>query len=155
LAHEAFALPRVIPIDWLELSGAEAIPRIRANGIVVQRAAWELKSETLSLDRRSRSRFAEFKELRKRIQRCGLPEWCFVRWSKQEKPMLIDTRSPWGLELLHRIAHKTLRLRITEMYPDPTTMFWDGGGLGTQTFELRMALLRENQSTIHTQEGAS
>jgi hypothetical protein len=143
VVHEAFALPRVVPLDWLAIAGGTSIPRVSANGIVVQRATWDVDAAVFQLQAKGELGCAEFHELRQRIAALGIPEWFFIRWAKHEKPVLIDTRNPWALDLLRRIASQAVRVRAAEMYPDPGNIFWSSEQ-GHHTFELRTALLREN-----------
>jgi len=142
VVHEAFALPRVVPLDWLAILGGEAIPRVQAGGIVVQRAAWDLDAAALRSPVKGELGLPAFHALRQRLRASGIPDWFFVRWASGEKPVLIDTRNPWALDLLRRIAQQADRLRIVEMYPDPDTIFWSSRR-GRHSFELRTGLLRD------------
>jgi hypothetical protein len=145
LVHEAFALPRVVPLDWLAIAGGERTVRIMANGIVVQRAAWDISAETLRLKAKGGLSLMDFRELRARLKALGVPEYFFVRWAQGEKPVLIDARNPLALDLVRRIADQAARFRITEMYPGPDDIFWSSTR-GRHTFELRTGLLRRNSS---------
>lgn len=64
-----------------------------------------------------------------------------MRSSKERKPYLIDTASPFAVDLLSHLARDAERLSVEEMYPAPEQL-WLKDARGRYTCELRMQFTR-------------
>ncbi|WNZ59252.1 hypothetical protein QEG98_24550 [Myxococcus sp. MxC21-1] len=71
----------------------------------------------------------------------GWPRFVFMRSSKERKPYLIDTASPFAVDLLSHLARDAERLSVEEMYPAPEQL-WLKDERGRYTCELRMQFTR-------------
>lgn len=141
LVHLAFALPCVVPLDWASIRDQAHTPRIAMDSLVIQRAAWKVETASMPPVRPGRTELTGLRQLRTWLRAQGLPDWTFARWSRDEKPILVDLNNPWSLDMLQRVAMRNSTLQFTEMYPDPSHLFFDDGQ-GLQTFEMRLALSR-------------
>lgn len=142
LAHLAFALPSVVPLDWAAILGRPTVPRITLGEVVVQRASWQLDVASMPRLPNGPLGVDGLRRMRQWLTGHGVPRWSFARWSANEKPLLVDACNPWALDLLQRLAREHPMVRLTEMYPDPSHLCFDAGN-GRQTFELRLAMVRE------------
>ncbi|MFF5718828.1 lantibiotic dehydratase [Streptomyces buecherae] len=114
-----------------------ALGRVRVGGAVYQRARWELELAELRGLRGS----AAFRWLRRTVGRDGLPRFFFVRAESERKPLLIDSWSPFAVDVLCHLARDVDRCRAEEMYPAPEDL-WLRDERGHYTCELRVQFLR-------------
>ncbi|MFP2911254.1 hypothetical protein ACLESD_40765, partial [Pyxidicoccus sp. 3LFB2] len=131
----ALAHPQVLHAP-LRTKG-QHLPRLSVGGAVYQRERWELSSERLSRP----AGFELFLAVQRERQAGGWPRFVFMRSSKERKPYLIDTASPFALDLLSHLAREAERLSVEEMYPAPEQL-WLKDSRGRYTCELRMQFTR-------------
>lgn len=113
------------------------LPRLSVGGAVYQRERWELAAERLAKP----TGFDLFLAVQRERRAGGWPRFVFMRSSKERKPYLIDTASPFALDLLSHLAREAERLSVEEMYPAPEQL-WLKDERGRYTCELRMQLTR-------------
>lgn len=116
---------------------AGALGRVHVGGAVYQRAAWELPLADLA----GRRGAAAFLAVRALAVRLGLPRFVFVRVAGERKPVLIDTCSPFAVDLLCHLARDHATGRAEEMLPGPEDL-WLADERGRYTCELRVQFLR-------------
>ncbi|MCK8504157.1 lantibiotic dehydratase [Myxococcus fulvus] len=131
----ALAHPQVLHAP-LRTKG-QHLPRLSIGGAVYQRERWELSSEHLARP----SGFELFLAVQRERHVRGWPRFVFMRSTKERKPYLIDTASPFALDLLSHLAREAERLSVEEMYPAPEQL-WLRDERGRYTCELRMQFTR-------------
>ncbi|WP_338865468.1 lantibiotic dehydratase [Myxococcus stipitatus] len=131
----ALAHPQVLHAP-LRTKGSH-LPRLSVGGAVYQRERWELSSARLA----RASGFDLFLATQRERNERGWPRFVFMRSSKERKPYLIDTASPFALDLLSHLSREAERLSVEEMYPAPEQL-WLRDTRGRYTCELRMQLTR-------------
>lgn len=131
----ALAHPQVLHAP-LRTKGSH-LPRLSVGGAVYQRERWELSSARLA----RASGFDLFLATQRERNERGWPRFVFMRSSKERKPYLIDTSSPFALDLLSHLSREAERLSVEEMYPAPEQL-WLRDTRGRYTCELRMQLTR-------------
>ncbi|NTX62835.1 hypothetical protein HUA74_19495 [Myxococcus sp. CA051A] len=136
----ALAHPQVLHAP-LRTKGSH-LPRLSIGGAVYQRERWELTSEKLARPTGFDLFLAAQRERRTR----GWPRFVFMRSSKERKPYLIDTASPFALDLLSHLSREAERLSVEEMYPAPAQL-WLKDARGRYTCELRMQFTRWSEGT--------
>jgi len=123
----------VVPFDH-SAPGEERVPgvfysrRQSVGRVVTQRASWRISTERVRrvwFRRREAMRTADTAF---DCARLGIPRRFFVRESapasyasKLRKPMWVDTRNPFSLDLLEVLLRDAVELRITEALPDRPT----------------------------------
>jgi hypothetical protein len=113
------------------------LPRLSIGGAVYQRERWELPASTFA-----RGSGLDLLLTVERERRAGgWPRFVFVRSSTERKPYLIDTASPFALELLSHLARAAERISVEEMYPAPEQL-WLKDERGRYTSEMRMQVTR-------------
>jgi hypothetical protein len=75
----------------------------------------------------------------------GWPRFVFMRSSTERKPYLIDTASPFALELLLYLSRAAEQLSVEEMYPAPEQL-WLKDERGRYTCEMRMQAVRWSEA---------
>jgi hypothetical protein len=113
------------------------VPRIRVGEVVYQRERWKLPSERLAGLKGATLYLA----VRRFQTSFGWPRFVFVRSTVERKPYLIDTRSPFALDLLRHVAAAGGELSVDEMLPGPQGL-WLRDEAGRYTCELRMQAVR-------------
>jgi hypothetical protein len=113
--------------------------RVRVGGgAVYQRASWSVDLTELASLRGA----AAFRALRRQAVTSGLPRFVFVRSEAERKPLLIDTWSPFAVDMLGHLAARASHCRAEEMLPGPEEL-WLSDERGHYTCELRVQFLRD------------
>ncbi|MFP2931148.1 lantibiotic dehydratase [Pyxidicoccus sp. 3LG] len=136
----ALAHPQVLHAP-LRTKGSH-LPRLSVGGAVYQRERWELPSASLAKP----TGFDLFLAIQRERRAGGWPRFVFMRSSKERKPYLIDTASPFAVDLLSHLAREAERLSVEEMYPAPEQL-WLKDARGRYTCELRMQFTRWTRGT--------
>ncbi|NVJ05271.1 lantibiotic dehydratase [Myxococcus sp. AM001] len=131
----ALAHPQVLHAP-LRTQGSH-LPRLSVGGAVYQRERWNLTAERLGKP----TGFELFLAVQRERRAGGWPRFVFMRSSKERKPYLIDTASPFAMDLLSHLARDAERLSVEEMYPAPEQL-WLRDARGRYTCELRMQFTR-------------
>jgi len=131
----ALAHPQVLHAP-LRTQGAH-LPRLSVGGAVYQRERWNLPASRLGRP----AGFELFLTVQRERRAGGWPRFVFMRSSKERKPYLIDTASPFAVDLLSHLARDAERLSVEEMYPAPEQL-WLRDERGRYTCELRMQFTR-------------
>ncbi|AKQ65431.1 hypothetical protein A176_002343 [Myxococcus hansupus] len=131
----ALAHPQVLHAP-LRTQG-EHLPRLSVGGAVYQRERWNLPASRLAKP----AGFELFLTVQRERRAGGWPRFVFMRSSKERKPYLIDTASPFAVDLLSHLARDAERLSVEEMYPAPEQL-WLRDERGRYTCELRMQFTR-------------
>ncbi|MFE8599936.1 lantibiotic dehydratase [Archangium violaceum] len=113
------------------------LPRIHVGGAVYQRERWELPTTLFSQVSGMDLLLAVERERRA----SGWPRFVFMRSTVERKPYLIDTASPFALELLLYLSRGAEQLSVEEMYPAPEQL-WLKDERGRYTCEMRMQAVR-------------
>ncbi|MGH4011678.1 MAG: lantibiotic dehydratase [Pseudonocardiaceae bacterium] len=127
----------VLHLPVRQATPGRPLGRVRAGAAVYQRASWQLELTLLSGLRGADA----FLALRRIARREGLPRFVFVRAETERKPLLIDTWSPFGADLLCHLAQQVSWCRAEEMLPAPQDL-WLHDERGHYTCELRVQFLR-------------
>ncbi|MED4080821.1 lantibiotic dehydratase [Halalkalibacterium halodurans] len=137
VAHGAFSLPRIIPVELDSNEHAKDCytDRIYLGNMVYQRKRWKITCD--QVDDNIPSGFDLMKAGQKFKSRYGLPTQFFVKWKETEKPVFVDVRNYWALDWLFRTMKKTSTLELVEFLPNGDSLWWHGEN-GPQTCELRM-----------------
>jgi hypothetical protein len=117
------------------------LPRLTIGGAVYQRERWELPASTFAQVSGLDLLLAVERERRA----SGWPRFVFMRSSTERKPYLIDTESPFALELLLYLARAAEHLSLEEMYPAPEQL-WLKDERGRYTCEMRMQAVRWSET---------
>ncbi|QRO01332.1 lantibiotic dehydratase [Archangium violaceum] len=117
------------------------LPRLSIGGAVYQRERWELPTTTFSQVSGVDLLLAVERERRA----SGWPRFVFMRSSTERKPYLIDTASPFALELLLYLSRAADQLSVEEMYPAPEQL-WLKDERGRYTCEMRMQAVRWSEA---------
>lgn len=121
---------------------ADRLPRVRIEGALYQRARWEVPTAAVS-EGTGASLFLEvFRQRREH----GWPRFVFVRTDVERKPYLIDTRSPFALELLRHVAKSAEKMTVVEMYPPPEGLWLQDEAGHRYTCEMRMQAERWSEA---------
>jgi len=112
-------------------------PRLDLGAATLEREAWTLSTATWGKLRG----FELFVEFQRRRLHLGLPRFVFARVAGERKPFLVDTTSPFALELLRHHARGGVA-HLEEMSPGPDEL-WLRDARGRYTFELRVQATRE------------
>ncbi|WP_426752968.1 lantibiotic dehydratase [Myxococcus sp. Y35] len=136
----ALAHPQVLHAP-LRTQG-EHLPRLSVGGAVYQRERWNLPAQRLARP----AGFELFLTVQRERRAGGWPRFVFMRSSKERKPYLIDTASPFAVDLLSHLARDAERLSVEEMYPAPEQL-WLRDERGRYTCELRMQFTRWSDKT--------
>jgi lantibiotic biosynthesis dehydratase-like protein len=113
------------------------LPRLHVGGAVYQRERWELPTTLFSQVSGMDLLLAVERERRA----SGWPRFVFMRSTVERKPYLIDTVSPFALELLLYLSRGAEQLSVEEMYPAPEQL-WLKDERGRYTCEMRMQAVR-------------
>ncbi|WP_257455711.1 lantibiotic dehydratase family protein [Archangium lipolyticum] len=117
------------------------LPRLSIGGAVYQRERWELPTTTFSQVSGMDLLLAVERERRA----SGWPRFVFMRSTTERKPYLIDTASPFALELLLYLSRAAEQLSVEEMYPAPEQL-WLKDERGRYTCEMRMQAVRWSEA---------
>jgi hypothetical protein len=116
-------------------------PRIEIDGAVFQRERWDVSAASVpGGERQPRLGFDLLVEFLAFQQRLGLPDRVFVRTPAEPKPVLVDFRSFFAVELLAHLAGAVDSLTLSEMLPGPDTL-WLEDDRGRYTAELRTLMV--------------
>jgi len=126
------------------LPKAPHLPRIRLDGLVIQRETWSVPCGDLrfAFEKTESERFIG---ARRWARLAGLPRWVFARLPQELKPVYLDLASPASVEVVAKLIRRAAELSeettivsFSEMLPDPTqTWLVDGAGR-RYTSELRI-----------------
>jgi len=135
LAHALFALPRCVPF---RLDRGAFTPRLVADDIVLQRACWRFDRATAGLQPAySGTRYELFLDMCRLRRRLGLPERVFVKLPGEPKPIFVDFRSYFLLEMWEALLAAGVEAVVSEMLPDRDAL-WLTDETGAQvTAEIR------------------
>jgi len=111
--------------------------RVRVAEATYQRESWDLDVQPIVAARNADS----FLALRRLARDRDLPRFVFIRVPSERKPYLLDTRSPFAVDLLRHVAAKSGVCRAEEMLPGPEDL-WLKDERGRYTCELRVQFLR-------------
>lgn len=114
-------------------SEGQHIPRVKVGEVTYQRERWRMSGAKVL----TAKGLDLFLLLRREAQQRGWPRFVYVRSATERKPYLIDTRSPFALELLRHVAQDGAELTFEEMLPGPNEL-WLKDDRGRYTCELRM-----------------
>jgi hypothetical protein len=98
-------------------------PRIEIDGVVYQRERWDLPTSELpgrDLQGTSFRLLVEYAEFQHRL---GLPDHLFVQTPAEPKPVYIDMRNYFALELLAHLAGQSETISLVEMCPGPEQLW--------------------------------
>lgn len=126
----ALAHPQVLHVP---IRGEGHLPRLTVGGAVYQRERWEVSLSHLPKLHGLELLLAVWRERRAG----GWPRFVFVRTPAERKPYLVDTASPFALELLRHVARGAERVTVVEMLPGPESL-WLRDARGRYVCELRM-----------------
>jgi hypothetical protein len=133
-------------VHRLELVGIAAhSPRLRSGRVVVQRRSWRVDCEAAVRSGPRTTAPQTMLALRALRRRLGMPEELFVKPMlpiqgtdhPDAKPMFVDLRSPFLVELLAATMKRYRDVRFVEMLPS-TEQCWLAGPGGRYSCELRM-----------------
>jgi hypothetical protein len=142
-----FLYRKLLAVDPIELSGRHA-PRIVLDQIVVRRRRWQVDTETLAACRAKPDSAALLGAARRFQRRLGMPDRVFVKSPAEVKPIYIDFRSFFLVELLFKLASEAPALSITEMLPDADGL-WLGDAQGARyTSEIRMSFFHDREPKL-------
>jgi hypothetical protein len=127
----------VLHLPVRQVTPSRPLGRVRVGGVVYQRACWQLDLTELRGIGGSRA----FLALRRIARRASLPRFVFVRAETERKPLLIDTWSPFAVDVLRHLARQVSWCRAEEMLPGPADL-WLADERGHYTCELRVQVLR-------------
>ena len=113
------------------------LPRLHVGGAVYQRERWELPTTLFS----QVSGIDLLIAVERERKAGGWPRFVFMRSTVERKPYLIDTASPFALELLLYLSRGAEQLSVEEMYPAPEQL-WLKDERGRYTCEMRMQAVR-------------
>jgi hypothetical protein len=134
--------------------GRDHSPRLQVGRAIVQRETWTLQPNDelrQAAERGGETAFAAFRKFRK----ChALPETFFVRgclphrlnFHKDVKPMFMDFRNPFLVEVLSKIATRFRRLSVTEMLPRIEDCWLEGANGGHYSCEFRAVVMATQES---------
>jgi hypothetical protein len=111
--------------------------RVYLGGAIYQRAGVTLPLAGLP----TRGGPDAFLAVRALVSKLGLPRFVFVRVDSERKPLLIDTSSPFAVDLLCHLAKTDDTAFAEEMLPGPDDL-WLADADGHYTCELRVQFLR-------------
>ena len=135
----ALAHPQVLHAK-LRTSGRH-LPRLSVGGAVYQRERWELPTAAFA----KVSGMDLWLAVERERRASGWPRFVFMRSTTERKPYLIDTASPFALELLLYLARGAEQLSLEEMYPAPEQL-WLKDERGRYTCEMRMQAVRWSEA---------
>ncbi|HEU0088991.1 MAG TPA: lantibiotic dehydratase [Pseudonocardiaceae bacterium] len=127
----------VLHLPVRQATPSRPLGRVRVGAAVYQRACWRLDLTEL----RKAGGSTAFLALRRIARRERLPRFVFVRAETERKPLLIDTWSPFAVDLLCHLAQQVSWCRAEEMLPAPEQL-WLCDERGHYTCELRVQFLR-------------
>ncbi|HEX4099642.1 MAG TPA: lantibiotic dehydratase [Pseudonocardiaceae bacterium] len=127
----------VLHLPVRQATPTRPLGRVRIGGAVYQRACWELDLTEL----RGRRGAEAFLALRRIVRHLSMPRFVFVRAETERKPLLIDTWSPFAVDMLCHLAQQVTWCRVEEMLPSPEEL-WLVDEHGHYTCELRIQFLR-------------
>jgi hypothetical protein len=144
----ALAHPQVLHAP---IRGGEGhLPRLTVGGAVYQRERWEVPLAHLT-----KLHGLELLLAVQRVQRArDWPRFVFVRTPAERKPYLVDTASPFALELLRHVARGAERVTAVEMLPGPESL-WLRDARGRYVCEMRMQAERWTDPPPDASPGAT
>jgi hypothetical protein len=122
------------PVEPLDVDLGAHTPRIEIDGLIYQRERWRRPGG--SIGSQQASGFELLIEAWRFKQRDELPDEVFVRVSGEPKPIYVDFRSFFSVELLEHLARASDELTISEMLPGSGELWLEGAG-GSHCCELR------------------
>ncbi len=114
-------------------TGGSYIPRISIGGALYQRRRWEVPADAWG----NLTGMELFLGLRRVRREGNWPRFVYGRTDVERKPYLIDTCSPFALDLLRHMVKGASRLSFEEMLPAPEHL-WLRDERGRYTCEMRM-----------------
>lgn len=132
------------PVEPLDIDLGTHTPRIEIDGLIYQRERWRRPGGSIGSE--EAGGFELLLEAWRWKQRDELPDEVFVRVSGESKPIYVDFRSFFSVELLEHLARGSAELTISEMLPGSGEL-WLEGALGSHCCELRtIAIDKERQA---------
>ena len=119
------------------------MPRVVLGEATYQRRQWTLETQSLK-GLAMGPLFLEIQRLRRKLR---WPRFLFARVPNERKPFLIDTRSPFAMDLLSNLIREIDRLLVEEMRPGPENL-WLKDQHGRYTCELRMQANRWREAPV-------
>ena len=96
------------------------LPRLSVGNIILERQRWLVPQTLLPTRSKGQSRFQFYCDLTTWRQLNHIPDTCFVMFGGKHKPMYIDFRDPFALDLFeHLVQQSEERVFFTEMLPEP------------------------------------
>jgi hypothetical protein len=99
-------------------------PRLEWHNIVYQRACWNLEQNDLMFLFKV-SGFELFFECFLLKKRLSLPDCVFIRVPQEVKPLFLDFRNFFLLEILQHISRSSSSMRLTEFAPDEEELWFE------------------------------
>lgn len=150
-AADPFAALGFPAIDMLPVELGKHTPRVEIDGVVYQRERWVLSGG--SLGEPGARDFELFVSAWRWKELHGLPDEVFVRFSSEPKPVYIDFRNHFLIELLDHLARQNDELVITEMLPSSGGTWLPGPG-GRYSAEYRATAIADSPISAITQQWA-
>jgi len=114
-------------------------PRVEIDSTILQREHWSLATGPFG-GRTGHEGFSLFLESWRRKARLGIPDQVYVRIPEERKPIFVDFRNYFLVELLDHLARLGTRLEISEALPS-TDELWLAGPGGRYCCEIRLLAL--------------
>lgn len=127
--YSALAHPQVLHPSF---EGADEVPEVTVDGVVLQRARWRVAPEQLAAPTPA----ARFLALRRLATRTGR-RFVFCRTDKERKPYLLDLASPLAADLAAHAARDAAVITTEAMLPGPEELWLQDEDGRRYTCELR------------------
>ena len=142
-----FLYRKLLAVDPIELSGHRA-PRITLDEIVIRRRRWQVDSELLASCRAQPDSAALLGAARRFQRQFGMPDRIFVKSPNEIKPIYIDFKSFFLVELLFKLASEAPTLSISEMLPDAQQLWLGDAQDRRYTSEIRMSFFQGHEPKL-------
>jgi hypothetical protein len=96
--------------------GAQHVPRLTIDDLVVARQTWRFVSEELTFAREPLG-LEQFTSARRWATQHEIPRYVFVRVPEERKPMFVDLASPLYVEMFAKLVRGASRVTVSEMLP--------------------------------------
>jgi hypothetical protein len=122
-------------IEALAIETGEHTPRIEIDGVILQRERWRLPGGALG--ETGQRDFDLFVSASRWKRDHGLPDEVFVRVSNEPKPVYLDFRNQFLIEMFDHMAAQNNQLVVSEMLPSSSGTWLQGQG-GHYSAEFRL-----------------